>query len=328
MSTIEPNTRTHSSGTDLSDSHSIAIHEAVASYGPGMTTQQDRGVRIALGVICVAVVLWCSALYGGVHLSRWMSPDGVRPLPAHHLRLGADPAGSVLPLDVSTLGRDVFMQTCAVCHGARGFGMPGLGKSLVHSDTVADSTDTALLSFIVAGREATDPSNTSNVAMPPRGGNPKLTDADLAAVVTYVRGLQDPRRLPPLPAYVAKAPVLSDEEAAKAVAAAGGDAELAEILKSGIKLFNATCIACHGPEGVGVQGNGKALQKNDFVKSLKDDDLLAFIKSGRAPSDPKNTTGIQMPPKGGNPALSDDDILDIIEYLRTLQGDKNGAATK
>lgn len=132
--------------------------------------------------------------------------------------------------------------------------------------------------------------------------------------------------MPALPAYVAKAPVLSEEEKAKALAAAGGDADLAEILKSGTKLFNATCIACHGPEGVGVKGSGKTLQKNDFIKSLKDDDLLAFVKAGRAPTDPKNTTGIQMPPKGGNPALSDDDLLDIIAYLRTLQGEKPGTA--
>jgi hypothetical protein len=27
-----------------------------------------------------------------------------------------------------------------------------------------------------------------------------------------------------------------------------------------------------------------------------------------------------MPAKGGNPALSEDDLLDIIAYLRTLQG--------
>jgi disulfide bond formation protein DsbB len=34
--------------------------------------------------------------------------------------------------------------------------------------------------------------------------------------------------------------------------------------------------------------------------------------------DPLNTTGIDMPGKGGNPALTDDNILAIIAYLRTL----------
>ncbi len=70
---------------------------------------------------------------------------------------------------------------------------------------------------------------------------------------------------------------------------------------------------------MGIQGNGKALVRNDFIKSLNDEDLLTFIKKGRDPGDPKNTTGVGMPPKGGNPALSDDDLLDIIAYVRTLQ---------
>ena len=73
-----------------------------------------------------------------------------------------------------------------------------------------------------------------------------------------------------------------------------------------------------------VDRHGKALANNEFIRSLDDDSLLAFIKQGRSPSDPKNTTGIQMPPKGGNPAMSDDDILDVIAYLRTLQGTKPG----
>ena len=49
-----------------------------------------------------------------------------------------------------------------------------------------------------------------------------------------------------------------------------------------------------------------------------DDDALAFVKKGRSTSDPLNTTKVDMPPKGGNPALSDDDVLDIISYLRFL----------
>ena len=111
------------------------------------------------------------------------------------------------------------------------------------------------------------------------------------------------------------------------MAAAGGDEELAEYIASGMKLYASSCIACHGAGGVGMKGNGKALVNNEFIRGLNDDDLLAFIKRGRDPSDPKNTTGVGMPAKGGNPALSEDDLLDIICYLRTLQNDKPVAAT-
>jgi disulfide bond formation protein DsbB len=98
------------------------------------------------------------------------------------------------------------------------------------------------------------------------------------------------------------------------------DEEWAEYVASGTKLYGTTCVACHGVGAVGVPGLGKALADNAFVQGQDDDALLEFIQKGRDPSDPLNTTGIGMPAKGGNPALSEDDILDIIAYMRTLQG--------
>ena len=58
---------------------------------------------------------------------------------------------------------------------------------------------------------------------------------------------------------------------------------------------------------------------SEFISSTSDEDLLTFIKMGRPLWDSANTTGIDMPPKGGNPALNDEDILSIIVYLRTIQ---------
>ena len=46
--------------------------------------------------------------------------------------------------------------------------------------------------------------------------------------------------------------------------------------------------------------------------------IVAFIKEGRTVDDPLNTTGVPMPPKGFNMALSDDDILAIVRYIRSL----------
>ncbi|HZW11486.1 MAG TPA: cytochrome c [Phycisphaerales bacterium] len=98
------------------------------------------------------------------------------------------------------------------------------------------------------------------------------------------------------------------------------DEEWAEYVANGTKLYGTTCVACHGVGGAGISGLGKALANSAFVQGQDDDTLLAFIQKGRDPSDPANTTGIGMPAKGGNPALSEDDILDVIAYLRTLQG--------
>jgi disulfide bond formation protein DsbB len=64
---------------------------------------------------------------------------------------------------------------------------------------------------------------------------------------------------------------------------------------------------------------GKNLVTSQFVVGQSDHDLVEFIKTGRGPDDPLNTTGVTMPPKGNNPTLSDEDLYHIVAYLRTIQ---------
>ena len=96
-----------------------------------------------------------------------------------------------------------------------------------------------------------------------------------------------------------------------AVAASAGNAE------NGKALF-VTCAACHGPNGEGVTGLGKPFTTSEFIASKTDAELVEFLKVGRAVGDPLNTTGVAMPPKGGNPALTDQELLDIVAFIRTL----------
>lgn len=238
-------------------------------------------------------------------------------------RLIASPSESPISLEAAKHGREKFKATCAICHGPDGTGVDGLGRNLTTSDFVARSDDATLQKFVVTGRP-----NAKPTPMPPKGGYDDLTDAEIRDIVAWIRCLQDPRRAPELPAMTVAATPVAPSEADKAAAleAAGGNAELAGYIASGNKLFHTTCVACHGKGGVGIKGNGAALANSAFIQSLDEDGLLSFIQSGRAPSDPKNKTGIQMPPKGGNPALSEDDLLDIIAYLRTLQPVKETAA--
>jgi mono/diheme cytochrome c family protein len=116
----------------------------------------------------------------------------------------------------------------------------------------------------------------------------------------------------------------AEDAAVEDAAAAEGDAAQAEEespagdAEKGQTLFATACSACHGPEGKGVPGLGKDMTTSEFIAGLSDQELLDFIKVGRAPTDPLNTTGVLMPPKGGNPALSDQDLMDIIAYIRTI----------
>jgi disulfide bond formation protein DsbB len=87
---------------------------------------------------------------------------------------------------------------------------------------------------------------------------------------------------------------------------------------AGEEIF-ATCAACHGAAGEGVPGLGPSFVGNEFVASLSDDELAVFIEQGRPTDDPDNTTGIAMPPNGGNPSLNDGDLADVVAFLRTLE---------
>ncbi len=87
----------------------------------------------------------------------------------------------------------------------------------------------------------------------------------------------------------------------------------------GKTFFAGTCASCHGPDAKGMPNLGKDLTTSTFAKGLSDADLYKFVTKGRPASDPANTTGVDMPPRGGNPALKEQDLYDIIAYVRTLE---------
>lgn len=96
--------------------------------------------------------------------------------------------------------------------------------------------------------------------------------------------------------------------------------------EKGRELFGATCAACHGRRGQGMQDLGPDLRDNKFVAEHDERDMLLFLIRGRPLTDPANTTGLVMPARGGNPFLTDSDLLDIIAHVRTLtKPDANGA---
>jgi cytochrome c oxidase subunit 3 len=95
----------------------------------------------------------------------------------------------------------------------------------------------------------------------------------------------------------------------------------------GKALWMGTCRTCHDVDGRGIKGQGKDIRGSQFIASKTDAQMVEFVKGGRMPSDPLNTTGIQMPPRGGNPMLKDSDLQDIIAYVRTFKAAEGPAAT-
>ena len=112
------------------------------------------------------------------------------------------------------------------------------------------------------------------------------------------------------------APAQQEQPAAAPQAAA--PAAIVGDAANGGKIFATACVACHGPEGKGVTGLGKDLTTSEWVAQQSDEQLVEFIKRGRDAGDALNTTGVAMPPKGGNPAMSEQEVADIVAFVRSI----------
>ena len=109
--------------------------------------------------------------------------------------------------------------------------------------------------------------------------------------------------------------------AALFLAACGGSAEptyAPEDVAQGGEIFASTCSACHGADAKGLPNLGKDLTTSVYVKDNDDATLVILLKEGRPSGHELNTTGVDMPPRGGNPSLSDDDLMTIVAYLRSI----------
>ena len=73
-----------------------------------------------------------------------------------------------------------------------------------------------------------------------------------------------------------------------------------------------------GKDAKGLPKLGKNLHDNEFTKSQSDAELVEFLKVGRQANHPLNETGVDMPPKGGDPSISDEDLVNVVAFLRTL----------
>ncbi|HCT44102.1 MAG: hypothetical protein CMJ35_13785 [Phycisphaerae bacterium] len=88
----------------------------------------------------------------------------------------------------------------------------------------------------------------------------------------------------------------------------------------GKAIFKKTCVACHGENGEGIEGLGKDWTTSDFIANSSDDELVEFLKVGRTIDDPMSAGEAAMPPKGGDPTLTDDDLRNVVAFMRTLNG--------
>jgi len=302
-----------------------------------------RAIVLATGVTVGALVVIAIGWWVMWSAMLWVTPDPVR-----DAKLAADEAREVearriaklgpmkpaLDLQSVARGKRLYASACITCHAADAHGVPKMGKDLVDGYFANHTNDPSLINFIKTGRDIADPSNTTKMPMPARGGRVDYTDQDITDIVAFVRSLQDPRRITaPVPDVKVATldaepePVIARADPVTQVAGGAGDMPLVIPASTGLdpdaigrgKRVFASCMACHGKSGTGIPRTGANLIDSVFIKNKSDAELLAFIKKGRQPGEPESRLQLAMPAKGGNPSLTDEKLKDVIVYIRSLQ---------
>jgi len=182
-------------------------------------------------------------------------------------------------------GEAIVTATCAACHAAGTLGAPKIGDAAQWAPRIAQGLE-GLLKSAAAGKGA----------MPPRGGMADLTDDELARAIAFMANKSGAKFEAPAVKEAAPAQSASADQAAAAPSAGGA--------VDGKKVFDGVCMACHA---TGAAGAPKLGDKAAWGPRLAQgaDTLHKHAISGLN----------AMPPKGGNAALSDDEVKAAVDYM-------------
>ena len=180
-------------------------------------------------------------------------------------------------------GETLYNQNCVFCHQPDAIGKPGLAPSLTNPELLAISSDKYLMATIRDGRQGTSMVPYSHL------GREKVQ-----AIVAFLRSHET------LPHRSAEVDAQPD---------AHGDPRL------GAQWFEQVCSTCHGVRGDGylAGGSGTAIGKPGFLRKVSDGFIRETIKVGRS-----NTRMLPFQGPEGLSNMSDEEIDDIITYMRTL----------
>ncbi|HTU81459.1 MAG TPA: c-type cytochrome [Candidatus Acidoferrales bacterium] len=192
-------------------------------------------------------------------------------------------------------GAQIFAAKCAACHQAHGQGS-SLVPPLAGNPVVTAADPKQMISVIVKGRSGPLQVNgkTYDGKMPTWSG--QLSNADIAAVATYVRS-----------AWGNNAPGVTEQDVA-----AAGSAVLATV---GASIFTLNCARCHQSSGIG-RPTIPALAGNKDVLAADPTHVIAIVENGRH----------LMPSWRGQ--LSPADIAAVLTYVRSAWGNDAGPVTE
>ena len=191
-------------------------------------------------------------------------------------------------------GEAVYNGQCAACHATGAAGAPKLGDAAAWGPRIKTGFE-ALVQSALKGKGA----------MAPQGGG-DFNDTEIARGVAYMANaagakFAEPAAPAAADAAPAAAPAAAEAPPAAPAAAAAPAAETD--VAAGKKLYESTCVACHG---AGVAGAPKFGDKAAWAPRLAAgfDEVLKIATTGKG----------AMPPKGGSSA-SDAEFKAAVEYL-------------
>jgi cytochrome c5 len=186
---------------------------------------------------------------------------------------------------VEKSGEEVFNAVCTSCHTSGALGAPKLNNKGDWASRLGQGFEKLTANAINGIR-----------GMPARGGNPDLSDTEMARAVAYLANSAGAKFVAPEAA--AAAPEAAAPEAAAGKPAAAGDAA------RGKTVYETNCAACHA---AGVAGAPKVGDKAAWAPRLKagTEALHASALKGKG----------AMPAKGGNAALADADVKAAVDYM-------------
>jgi len=193
-------------------------------------------------------------------------------------------------------GGQIFAAKCATCHQSRGQGTNTIPPLAANPDVTA-SDPAHMVAIIVNGRSGSLIVNgkTFDGKMPTWSG--QLSNADIAAVATYVRS-----------AWGNKASGVTEQQVA-----AAGPAVLATV---GASIFTAKCARCHQAGGQGLGQTIPALAGNKNVTAANPDHIITTVERGRN----------LMPSWKGQ--LTSADLAAVLTYIRSAWGNSAAPVTE
>lgn len=180
---------------------------------------------------------------------------------------------------------DVYKKSCMACHATGVANAPKVGDQAAWDARMAKGIDTLVGSV-----------NKGMGAMPPKAGDASLTDDDIKASIKFMaEGAKE---------SAAAAPAAPAQTAVVEEKAAPPKKEPAPEKSAGEKIYDTTCMACHV---MGVAGAPKVGDKAAWTPRVAkgNEALIASVINGLN----------AMPPRAGNPQLTDADIQQAVAFM-------------